>query len=304
MPSPVLVNSRSPIPVQAERMAAIDRRLAEIDRQVSTGERFAEPAEDPGGANRAAMLARLDARLEAEQRSFNRAATRLGLAETAIGNASEAMLRARELAIAAANGTLGAEDRAVIAREVEVLAAQLLDSANSRDESGRYIFGGSRNQQPPYVADEDGRVQWRGFATAAGAESAGVDTAAPPRGPDLFGDAETGAFAQLAALGAALAEPDAELRGPALAAALEGLEAGHDRLVAGRAAVGAGRARLETEAGRVAAARLDTAEALAAVRGVDLTAAFAELKALQLTLSAAQGSFSLVYEGSLFDRLG
>jgi flagellin-like hook-associated protein FlgL len=94
------------------------------------------------------------------------------------------------------------------------------------------------------------------------------------------------------------------VRAPALASAIEGLEAGFNRLVAGRAAVGAGRARLESETGRVEAARLDTAEALAAVRGVDLTAAFAELNALKLSLSAAQGSFARVYEGSLFDRLG
>ncbi len=304
MPSPVMVNSRSPIPVQAERMNRIEDRIARIDKQIASGEKFTEPAEDPSGANRAAMLSRLDSRLLADQRSLERATSRLSLSETAIESANDALLRARELTLTAANGTISADDRKVIAREVQVLRAQLLDSANARDESGRYLFGGSRNATPPYVADAAGAVQWRGFSQGPGAEAAGIGTGAPPRGPELFGDALTGTFAQLRALEEALAEPDAELRTPALAAVLEGLETGYNRLVLGQAKVGAGLARLETEGNRIADARLDTAEALAAVTGLDLTAAIAELEALKLSLSAAQGSFTRVYDGSLFDRLG
>jgi flagellar hook-associated protein 3 FlgL len=108
----------------------------------------------------------------------------------------------------------------------------------------------------------------------------------------------------LQALRAALAEPDAELRGPAFADVLAGLDSAYNRLVAGQASVGAGLARLETETNRIAAAKLDGAEALAAVKGLDLTAAIAELEALKLTQSAAQGSFTRVFDGTLFDRLG
>lgn len=304
MPSPVYVNSRSPIPVQSDRMGRLEDRLAQIDKQISTGERLTEPAEDPAAANRAAMLARLDSQLVAEERSLQRATSRLSLSETAIENSGNALLRARELALTAANGTFSADDRLVIAREVQVLRAQLLDSANARDESGRYLFAGSRNGQAPYVPDIDGVVQWRGFSQAPGAEAAGIGTATPPRGPDAFGDATTGAFAQLKALEEALAEPDAALRNPAIAAVLDGLEAGYNRLTGAQAGIGAGLARLQNEETRISASRLDTAEALAAVTGLDLTAAFAEMKALQLTLSAAQASFSRIYSNSLFDQLG
>ncbi len=304
MPSPVYVNSRSPIPVQSDRMGRLEDRLAQLDKQISTGKRLTEPAEDPAAANRAAMLARLDSQLVAEERSLQRATSRLALAETAIENSGEALLRARELALAAANGTFSADDRLVFAREVQILRAQLIDSANARDESGRFLFAGSRNAEPPYAADIDGVVQWRGFSQAPGAEAAGIGTATPPRGPEAFGDAASGTFAQLKALEEALAEPDAELRNPAIAAVLDGLGTSYNRLTAAQASLGAGLARLEGEGTRIAAARLDTAEALAAVTGLDLTAAFAEMQALQLTLSAAQASFSRIYGNSLFDRLG
>lgn len=304
MPTPVYINSRSPIPVQAERMAAIEQRMVRIDRMVSTGDRLMDPSDDPSGANRAALLARQDARLIADNKSVDRNTARLTAAESAIKTATEALLRARDLALSAANGTLSPEDRITVMREVSVLQTQLLDSANARDESGRYLFAGSKGGAAPYVPDAAGLPLWQGMDAAAGAEAAGLAGLAPPRGPSLFGDDLTGSFKQLADLRTALEEPDAELRKAALALVLDGLETGRNRLIDGRTSVGADMARLQSESGRIADARLAGAEALADVRGVDLTAAFAELSALQLSLSAAQGSFSRIYEGSLFDRLG
>jgi flagellar hook-associated protein 3 FlgL len=304
MPSPVLVNARSPIPVQAERLGRLEDRLARLDAQIATGERFTEPAEDPAGANRAAMLVRLNARLEDDRRSLDRASSRLGLAETAMRTAGDALVRARELAIAAANGAYGPDERTIIGKEVEVLRAQLLDSANARDDGGRFLFAGAGNGAAAYAPDAAGVIQWQGFGDAPGAEAAGVAVGAPPRGPDLFGDATTGAFAQLAALANALVEPDAATRAAAFAGVLDGLETSHTRLVTAQAVVGARMARLDGEGERIAAARLDVAEGLAAAKGLDLTAAIAELQALELTRSAAQASFSRIYADSLFDRLG
>lgn len=304
MSSPVYVNSRSPIPVQSDRMVRLEERIAKLDKQISTGDRLDEPAADPAAANRAAMLARLDSQLVAQERSLQRATSRLSLSETALETAGEALLRARDLALAAANGTFSADDRQVFRREMEVLRAQMLDSANARDESGRYLFAGSRNAEAPFAIDADGMVQWRGFAQAPGAEAAGIGTAAPPRGPDVFGDPTTGAFAQLKAIDDALAEPDADLRNSALAQALDGLSQSYNRITLAQAGIGAGLARLEGEGNRISAARLDTAEALATATGVDLTSAIAQMQALRLTLAASQASFSRLYANSLFDLLG
>lgn len=304
MPTPVMVNSRSPIPVQADRMNRIENRLARLDRQIASGEKFTEAAEDPAGAARAALLQRLQGRLTADEKAVNRAHDRLSMAETAIESGADAVLRARDLALTASNGTSSDETRRVILAEVQVLRQQLLDAANSRDEGGRYIFAGSRGGQAAYAADADGVIQWQGFAAAPGAEAVGIGTAATPSGPELFGDAATGAFARLQALEAALQEPDAELRATALNAVLEGLQPAYDRLVTGQARLGAGMARLAQESERIATARLNATEALTDVKGLDLTQAITEMEALKLTLSAAQGSFTAIYDGTLFDRLG
>lgn len=304
MPNPVMVNSRSPIPVQAGRMAALEDRLSQLTGQMATGERFSTPSEDPAAANRALMLVRLQKQLQADKRSLDRADSRLSLAETAVKTAGDALLRGRELALTAANGATSDEGRQIILREVQVLQEQLLSAANLRDEGGRYVFAGARSAEAAYVADADGVVSWQGSDTAAGAEAAGVGSASLPRGPALFGPDAGGAFASLQALAAALAEPDAGLRSSGMATALDGLETAYDRVTEGQARIGSGRARLETEGDRLAAAQLHTKQALAATNGLDMAAAVMELEALKLSLSASQGAFLRVFDGSLFDRLG
>jgi flagellar hook-associated protein 3 FlgL len=304
MPTPVFVNSRSPLTIQAERMQQLDRQIETLGRQISVGERFINPSEDPAAANRAALVERLQTRLQADARSIERANSRLALSDSALDTASEALMRARELALAAANDSLSAEDRRVIGREVQVLREQLLGSANSRDESGRYLFAGSRNAQAAFALQPDGTIVWQGVDAAAGAEAAGFERAAPPAGPLLFGEGATSAFAALQALADALIEPEPELRQAGFANALTLLEAGTNRLLDGQARIGAGMARLEQESERIASAGLQAAEALADAKGLDLTDAVARLDALKLTLDAAQGSFVRIYDGTLFDRLG
>ncbi|TPE59005.1 hypothetical protein FJQ54_14475 [Sandaracinobacter neustonicus] len=304
MPTPVSVNSRSPLLAQADRMRALDREIETLGKQISLGERFTTPSEDPAAANRAAQLTRLDTRLASDKRSLDRASSRLSLAETAVDNANAALLRAKELALMGANGTMTAEDRQVIAREVAVLRQQLLDSANAKDESGRSLFAGSASATDAYTTLPDGSVEWQGFDRAAGAEAAGIDGASPPSGPLLFGSGETSAFAALEKLAAALEETDPDLRAAAFADTLTGLESATNRLIDGQARIGAGMARLEDETDRIAEARLQIAETMKAVKGLDMTAAIARLDALKTTLEAAQASFVHIYDGTLFDRIG
>lgn len=304
MPTPVLVNSRNPQSIQADRMGRLERDIEALGRQISVGERFTTPSEDPIAANRAALVERLQTRLQADQRSIDRANARLSLAESAVVTAGEALMRARELALSAANDTLSAQDRQVIAREVQLLQDQLFGSANARDESGRYLFAGSRSAAEAYVLQPDGTVAWQGIDSGPGAEAAGFARTSPPVGPLLFGQGDSSAFAALATLATALAEPDAELRATGLADALGGIVASTDRLLDGQARIGAGMARLEVESERLASAGLQAAEALGDAKGLDLTDAIARLDALKITLQAAQGSFVRIYDGTLFDRLG
>lgn len=289
--------------IAAERMRDIEGRIRALEARIATGKRVGTPSDDPAGALRIAHLARLEARLGIEARSLDRASSRLGAAEVAMAEADQLLVRARELALMGASGTLSATDRDVIASEVRGLRAQLVDAANRRDEAGRFLFAGARDGGPAYAEDSAGQIVWAGLGDGPGAEAAGVAGAAVPPGPRLFGPDDSGAFAALDALLAALAAPE-ETRAAEMGGALAGLESAQARVVGARALAGTALARLDQERERVAAARLEVAAGMAAVDGVDLTAAFAELSALRLTLSAAQTVFSATARESLFDRLG
>lgn len=304
MTIPTLVNTRTPIPVQADAMNRVETRMVRLQARIATGERFTEVAEAPPEALRAAMLDRLNARLDVEFRAIGRATTRLALSETATESATLSLMRASELALAAANGTTSPEDRTAYLAELRVLRQQLLDAGNARDDAGRFLFAGANAASPAFTENPEGAIVWQGFGQAAGAESAGIIGQAPPSGPALFGPEGTSAFDAVDTLIAALVEPEAELRDPAIASAIDGLKTATDRMLTGRAVIGAGLARLESEETRIEAARLDTAEALADTNGLDMTAAIAELAALELTLNAARASFTRIFESTLFDRLG
>jgi flagellar hook-associated protein 3 FlgL len=300
-----LVNSRMPIMLQAERMQRIEGKMTRIQAQIATGQRFTAPSENPAAANRAALLERLETVVEAQGRVIERARTRLSLSETVIDGASAAMIRLRELALTAANATISAADRIVIATEVRNLREQMLDFANSRDEAGRYIFAGARDSSPAHAAaEEDGPLLWQGAGTGPGAEAAGVRSASTPRGPAVFGRDEDGVFATIDAFLGALDQPDDMLRQEAMDGVLGRFEAGFDTMVTARARIGAALGRLDVETDRLAATKLDIATGLASAKGLDLTEAIAELQALGLTLAASQQAFSQIFRFSLFDRLG
>jgi flagellar hook-associated protein 3 FlgL len=305
MSTPVYVNTRAtPILVQASRMRQIQDRMVELDQQISTGEKFTDASQDPAGATRAAVLVRTQGQLDADRTALDRADARLATAETAIDGAGTLVLRARDLALSAANGTISADNRIVIAQELTMLKQQLVDAANTTDDGGRYAFGGAQNATQPYALAADGTVTWQGFGAGAGAEAAGVSNAAPPSGPQIFGDDATGLFAQIDKLVAAMAEPDDALRNAAIGDSITALQGAHDRLSLAQSKIGVSRARFDSERQRITTAQVEVKSQLADVKGVDLTAALTEWQALQLSMSAAQGSFSKLFDGTLFDRLG
>ncbi|HCL71449.1 MAG TPA: hypothetical protein DIC58_01305 [Gammaproteobacteria bacterium] len=61
-----------------------------------------------------------------------------------------------------ANGTMVAEDRAVLGAEIEELRKELTRLGNTRDINGDYIFAGNRIKSPPYVENGSGDVAYVG----------------------------------------------------------------------------------------------------------------------------------------------
>lgn len=199
---------------QSQQFAEIALRLREnfarvhaAQNELTTGRRVRTAADDPGGARRILGFSRAQAALRNHVRIADRAAGALTTSAKELENAAELIGKATERVLQALNDTSTQSDRAVIAGDVDHLIDQLLQSANGSLE-GRYLFGGTRTDRPPFRREvgSDGveRVVYGGDAgrpeveVAPGVrEAIGISGAAAfgpggPRGATSFSGGGTG----------------------------------------------------------------------------------------------------------------
>jgi flagellar hook-associated protein 3 FlgL len=133
-----------------------------VQEQLSTGLQIVRPSDEP---DKAALVTRLEGELSRQasyQDTLKAVNVRLTAEETALKNTSDVLYRFKELAVQAANDTVGPEDRKSIALEMGNLREQILSLANSQDSNGNYLFSGSRSGSPAFSQDATGRVNYQG----------------------------------------------------------------------------------------------------------------------------------------------
>ncbi len=217
------------------------QRLADLTRAASSGQRVGAPSDDPVAYETAA---RLDTRISVLQdrgRVATRAAGDMDAAESSLAAAGDLFVRAREIAVQMANGTVDAATRASEVTEVQGLRDSLLGIANSRGATG-YLFGGTRTATQPFDAtggftgnDDVLRVEVADGVTA-NANTSGAKAFTAVGGHDLLGALQTFATA--------LSRNDV----PGIQAAVDTMEAGQKQLVAARIDAGLGSERLRSAA--------------------------------------------------------
>jgi flagellar hook-associated protein 3 FlgL len=98
---------------------------------------------------RGRVLSSLGAAAEAHQTNIANGIARLQGAEDALTSVHNLMLRAKEIALAASNGTVSNENRAMFAEEVAQLRRGAIDLINTK-HLGEYVFAHLATDQPPY----------------------------------------------------------------------------------------------------------------------------------------------------------
>jgi flagellar hook-associated protein 3 FlgL len=128
-------------------------KLAKTQRQASSGERLLAPADDPIGSARVLTLTANVATNDQYRRGIGTARNRLEVEDSALEGAGNALQRARELTVQAANGTLLPSDRQAIEKEARQLVDQMQGLANTQNANGEYLFSGYRSRTAPYRFD-------------------------------------------------------------------------------------------------------------------------------------------------------
>lgn len=290
-------------------------RLAVTQERASSSLRINRPSDDPAGASRAASLRAEQAAQLQYARNVERGADRLRAAESALAAAGEVLVRARQLAVQGANGTLDASARRAIAAEVEVLFGELLGAANARHADG-WMFAGTANATPAFAVTGS----FAGGAPPAVAFAGTPDEIELAVAPDqrvavtrdgrrvFLGDEDgdatpdagrADAFATLGALWQALVDDDRD----AVAATLDDLDRVHRQLELERARVGAEGARLDAAKRTLAEASFETTRQLSITEDADMLRVLSDLVSQETALNAALEAAARAVTPSLLDFL-
>lgn len=125
-------------------------RLAATQRDISTGKRIHRGADDPTSAARAHVLRQKLATNDTYAQNVKASTDFLKSTEEAMNQLHDVMLRLRTLAIQGSSGNLQQSDKAVLASEVDQLREVVRTIGNTKDGTGRYVFGGLKTGTEPF----------------------------------------------------------------------------------------------------------------------------------------------------------
>jgi flagellar hook-associated protein 3 FlgL len=148
-----------------ERMTDIQNRLATTQAQLSATKQILAPSDAP---DKASAIQRIKGEIGLQSSHSNLLKTALNRyrsEETSLSSANDVLTRLKELGLQAANDTLSLDNRKGIAVEMQALRNQLLSLGNTRDDSGNYLFSGTRVNTPAFSENVDGQVVYNGDQT-------------------------------------------------------------------------------------------------------------------------------------------
>lgn len=126
-------------------------RLEEAVARASTGQRLVRPGDDPAGAGLVVRHQAAAAQADSIMKAAQQASDELAVADSALNDVTNALARARELAIQLANDSYGTRERVAAAGEAQGLLDRMIGALNTRFGS-RYVFGGTLDGAAPFDA--------------------------------------------------------------------------------------------------------------------------------------------------------
>jgi flagellar hook-associated protein 3 FlgL len=271
-------------------------KLAKLQEQMSTGRVLNRPSDSPTDTTSAMRIRSSIADVQQYSRNANDGNGWLSQIDSALTNANDEVLRARDLALQGANaGSMGPTAREALAAEVDQIRGGLIDTANS-NYLGRPVFGGVTAGAKAYDASGT-------FVGTAGAVNrtvaAGTAIRVDVDGNQVFGPAGSSVFDHLAALSTALRAGDQA----GISASLTTLDADRDRITTTQTDVGTRQLRVESAIQAADDSALKLKSSLSNVENVDLPKVIVDLQMQQTAYQASLAATSRVMQPSLLDFL-
>lgn len=146
-------------------LSSLNRNNVQLNKlmdQFTQQKRVVNPSDDPLASTRLAQLNRDLAATKQYQTNIDRLSSSLLQQEVQVEGISNQLLTLMDKLREANNSTLSPEDMGGYATEITSMMDTMISQLNSRDESGRYMFGGTITNQVPVVQDASGQWVYQG----------------------------------------------------------------------------------------------------------------------------------------------
>jgi flagellar hook-associated protein 3 FlgL len=280
----MISGTRYQLQLQVNRQLSLSAQIARGLAEVSSGKRILAPSDDPVGAARVSDISRSHANLAVWQTNLDTAAALSATADDVLAGVERGLVRAKELMLAASNGTLSQENRNATALELASIAEEVAMLRDTRDSRGELLFSTSAALRVPVGPDLD--------IGAIGTRQEIFDSVTTASGTSDVISILNSAVTALRSGSPA-----------AIAAALGATDAATGHMIAARSEQGSRGNRIDTLMERSETTNMRLEEERSAVEGADITEVIARLQSRQLSLEAAQATFARINKSTLFDLL-
>jgi len=150
-------------------VANIQQELTTTERQLSSGYQIQDASDSPAQTPALVQLGSQLATVQNYQTNLTRVQAEANGADQAIGSAISLLENAQTLGAEGADSTATAATRQTLAGQIQSIQQQVVGLANT-NVAGRYIFGGSADQSPPYQVDTASASGVDSLTTSNGSE--------------------------------------------------------------------------------------------------------------------------------------
>lgn len=274
-------------------------RLQRTQEELATGKRVLNPSDDPIAASQIMTIQSELSRIETLQKNANHAYTELSLAESIVGGVQDALQRVRELSVRGNNDALGAEEKAMIAAEIEGLRSQIMSLANSKSASGEYIFAGFASNEAAFT-ENNGVISYQGDDNAREVNlSASTTIKTRLFGTQIFGANGAGLFDALTSLATSLRSNDRV----SFDAAFDALDASMSTVSDARSTLGVRMNQVSEQQSLNESFNIQLTKTLSGLEDLDYAKAISDMNLQMVALEAAQQAYTQSQSTSLFDYL-
>jgi flagellar hook-associated protein 3 FlgL len=270
-------------------------RFLQLNESIASGKRVHKLSSDPPAVGQILRFRTSIAAVEQYQQNVERANSWLSLSEVSLTQVSDALMRAKELAVSQASGTANADSRAAAAVEIYGLLQQTLEAGNAR-LGNQFLFAGHKTATAPYLAN--GTYQGDSGTLDYEIGQGNFMTVNTP-GDAVFGDAGDGVIKVLQDLKTALETNDQT----GVESLLNPLDQSLSQVVNARAGVGVKMERLTAQKDQLGEVSDQLTQMLGETEGADLARTISDLTQQQYVYEASLAVSAKIIQPTLLDFL-